>query len=49
MKIHSDLVEVVSVECADCGLISNFLDDWEAVYDDVFGYWYYLCPACSRI
>lgn len=42
------LVEVVSVECAECGLILNDLEDWECCYNDIFDIYYYLCPECAN-
>jgi len=41
------LVEVVNVECSDCGRISNDLTDWECLENEEYGYWYYLCPECA--
>ncbi|GAH75835.1 unnamed protein product [marine sediment metagenome] len=41
------LVEVVAVECAECGVISNDLTDWECRYDEVYDNYYYLCPECT--
>jgi hypothetical protein len=41
-------VEVVYAECSICGLVANDLTDWVCYKNEVFGYWYYLCPECSR-
>lgn len=41
------LVEVVTVKCAECGLMSNDLEDWECRYDEAHDNYYYLCPECS--
>ena len=42
------LVEVVLVECCDCGLVSNDLTDWECIYNEIYDVWSYLCPECAR-
>ena len=44
----SYLVEVVNVECAECGLISNCLEGWRAFRPAPSLYWYYLCPTCAE-
>ena len=40
------LVEVVNIECSYCGLITNDLTGWECLYNEEYGYWYYVCPKC---
>jgi hypothetical protein len=47
LKMPECLVEVVNVECSGCGLISNNITGWECLEDEIYGGWYYLCPACA--
>jgi len=44
----SYMVEVVNVECLGCGLVSNWVKDWECIYNEEYDYWYYLCPKCAN-
>ena len=46
--IGSMPIEVVTIECTGCGLLTNDLTDWEVDYNEEWEYYYYLCPKCQK-